>query len=148
MVTQTGGNGFGHEHGQLQGVQFIDLPGCLGVGHGLAPFGSTGGFSGWTPWIGGGVASLAVPVLVDTLRGAMFISTLPTGVLGVPAFFSGVAELLASVSLYRLLLRSVFTPSNGKPFCRKWSLLASLFVVIFILFISRLFLADLILVFL
>ena len=38
----------------------------------------------------------------------MSLATLPASVLGVPAFFGSVAELLASVALDRFLIGSVF----------------------------------------
>ena len=49
VISQAGGDGFSHGHGQLQGVQFVSLPHCLGVGHGLGSFGSVGGLPGRTP---------------------------------------------------------------------------------------------------
>ena len=48
----------------------------------------------------------------------MFFSTLSTGVLGVPAFFGGVSELLTSVALDGFFLWSVLLASVFDSF--KW----------------------------
>ena len=107
VVTQTGGDGFGHGYGQLQGVQFICLPGCLGVRQGLGTLGSIGGLPGRAPWVGGGVASLVVgafPVPVAALGGPVFLATLLAGVFGLLTFLGCVSESLASVALHRFLM--------------------------------------------
>ena len=81
--------------------------------------GSIGGLPGRASWVGGGVASVAAgafPVLVAAFGGPVSLATLPAGVLGVPALFGSVAELLACVALDRFLMGSVFLTAGSHSF--------------------------------
>ena len=46
VVSQTGCDSFSHSHGQLQGVQFVCLPVCLGISQGLGALGSVSSLPG------------------------------------------------------------------------------------------------------
>ena len=89
----------------------------------------------------------SLPVLLAALSGPVSIKTLPAGVLGVPAFFGSMVKILASLALDRFLQGSVFLAavfhSNGEAIFEQVVPLG--LVVIFILLMSRLLWADLIL---